>query len=153
MTEKIDKAEVIAGRLIRVKNNGRRVLTNAKYWYYALWVEDADGGNERCWLLTPSDVISGEHRANQNIEDLINVGEDKGEAIRFEHTKEKIGRIKHVYNKFKKHWKACDYYLAIVLEDYRCLLFTKKETNSFQLRASRNIEDIPPKNFWVDLFD
>lgn len=71
---KIDKKIVKAGRLIRVENTNIPKLSNAKREYYSLWVEDADGGNERCWFLTDKDIEKLEHRSQRNKEDWTKKG-------------------------------------------------------------------------------
>jgi hypothetical protein len=70
MTEKIDNVTVKAGRLIRVVNTLRKKFSNANKQYFSLYVEDADGKNERCLLLTERELKMMEYRASRNIEDL-----------------------------------------------------------------------------------
>lgn len=65
----IDKAKVKAGRLIRVHNTKRKKFSNASFKYNALWVEDANGSNERCWLLTDKEIERLEYRSKRNKED------------------------------------------------------------------------------------
>jgi hypothetical protein len=36
----------------------------------SVWVEDADGGNERCLLFTQNEIQVAEKRASNNLEDL-----------------------------------------------------------------------------------
>lgn len=76
MANLIDKVRVVAGRLIRVENTQRKQLaahsplrTGAEY-YYSVWVEDADGSNERCLLLTACELERIERRSRKNPEDL-----------------------------------------------------------------------------------
>jgi len=66
----LDEASVKMGRLIRVWNTERKAFTNAKTWYYAVQVEDADGSNERCLLFTQKELDRAEYRASKNQEDL-----------------------------------------------------------------------------------
>lgn len=66
----IDKVRVKTGRLIRVWNTERKKFSNAKPWYISVWVEDADGKNERCLLFTEKEILKAEHRASKNKEDL-----------------------------------------------------------------------------------
>jgi hypothetical protein len=66
----IDKVKVRAGRLIRVFNTIPK--HNSKPWYISIWVEDADGRNERCLLFTENEIKRAEDRANKNKEDLTN---------------------------------------------------------------------------------
>jgi hypothetical protein len=66
----IDKVKVKAGRLIKVFNS--KPKPNAKSWYVSIWVEDADGKNERCLLFTENEIKRAEERANKNREDLTN---------------------------------------------------------------------------------
>ncbi len=70
MTEKIDDVRVAAGRLIRVKNTQRPKFSNAKSEYLAVFVEDSNGGNERCLLFTDRELAVAERRAQRNPEDL-----------------------------------------------------------------------------------
>jgi hypothetical protein len=72
--KKIDDVRVVAGRLIRVVNQKRKKFSNAKKQYFALWVEDANGKNERCLLLTDREVAALEYRASRNREDLPKKG-------------------------------------------------------------------------------
>ena len=67
--KKITKAAVKAGRLIRVENTKRSKFSNANTEYTAVWVEDPDGENERCWFLTDKEIERIEHRSAQNKED------------------------------------------------------------------------------------
>lgn len=61
-----------AGRLIEVQNTDKQSSSN--YNYQAVWVEDADGGNERCLLFTDSQIQVAQDRANKNKEDLTKKG-------------------------------------------------------------------------------
>lgn len=64
----IDKVRIKAGRLIKVWNQKQK--PTAKPWYISVWVEDANGKNERCLLFTEHEIKRAEDRANKNIEDL-----------------------------------------------------------------------------------
>ena len=66
----LDDVTVKAGRIIRVWNKNRPRFSNADKMYFSVWVEDADGGNERCLLLTDSELARAEYRASRNKEDL-----------------------------------------------------------------------------------
>ena len=68
MANLIDKVKVKAGRLIRVWNTLRK--KNEKKGYVSVWVEDADGSNERCLLFTEKELERAEIRASKNLEDL-----------------------------------------------------------------------------------
>lgn len=68
MANLIDEVRVKAGRLIRVWNTLRK--KNEKKGYVAVWVEDADGSNERCLLFTEKELERAEVRASKNLEDL-----------------------------------------------------------------------------------
>ncbi|MFA5313442.1 MAG: hypothetical protein WC375_09045 [Methanomassiliicoccales archaeon] len=72
--QKIDKVKVVAGRLIKVVNTEKPVFSNANNQYFALWVENADGSNERCLLLSEKELARAEHRASKNPEDLPKKG-------------------------------------------------------------------------------
>jgi hypothetical protein len=66
----IDKVKIKAGRLIKVFNTEPK--PNSKPWYVSVWVEDANGKNERCLLFTENEIKHAEERANKNKEDLTN---------------------------------------------------------------------------------
>lgn len=68
MDNLIDKVRIKAGRLIRVWN--KEPKPNAKPKYISVWVEDADGKNERCLLFTQREIDVAEDRALKNEEDL-----------------------------------------------------------------------------------
>ena len=70
MASLIDKVKIKAGRLIKVWNTERKKFSNAKPWYISVWVEDADGKNERCLLFTENEIRKAEERAAKNEEDL-----------------------------------------------------------------------------------
>jgi hypothetical protein len=70
MSSVIDKVKVKAGRLIKVWNTKRPKFSNAKREYFSIWVEDANGSNERCLLFTDKEIERAEYRAQRNIEDL-----------------------------------------------------------------------------------
>ena len=70
--------------------------------------------------------------------------------------KVKQGKVITVTNKDRKFGANEEYY-AIWIEDIkkreRCLLFTQHQLLVAQNRASKNLEDIPKKGFWSNLFD
>ena len=70
MAKKIDKVGTVAGRLIRVENTQKPAFSNAKDEYISVWVEDADGRNERCLLFTERELKIAERRAEKNLHDL-----------------------------------------------------------------------------------
>jgi len=69
MAKLVDKVSIKNGRLVKVWNTLRKKFSNAKMIYFVIWVEDANGKNERCLLFTESEIARAEHRA-QNKEDL-----------------------------------------------------------------------------------
>lgn len=71
---KIDDVRVVAGRLIPVYNKQRLAFSNAKKKYMAVWVEDSNGKNERCLLLTDKELECAEYRAKKNPEDCPKKG-------------------------------------------------------------------------------
>ena len=70
MAQKLDDVAVKAGRLIRVFNTERKAFSHANPKYISIFVEDADGENERCLLFTESQIAVAEARAKRNPEDL-----------------------------------------------------------------------------------
>jgi hypothetical protein len=74
MANLIDKVKIKAGRLIKVWNTEKKKFSNAKPWYISVWVEDADGKNERCLLFTDQEILRAEIRASKNAEDLTSKG-------------------------------------------------------------------------------
>ena len=55
------------------------------------------------------------------------------------------------------NWKSCGCTQENWEEDNKkqekCLLFTEHQLTVAQDRASKNLEDIPKKGFWYNLFD
>ena len=72
MANLIDQVRVKAGRLIRVWNTLKK--KNENIGYIAVWVEDANGTNERCLLFTEKEILRAELRASKNVEDLTDKG-------------------------------------------------------------------------------
>jgi len=72
--EVISKASIKAGRLIRVWNTDRKKFSREARQYSAIWVEDANGKNERCWLLTDKDIERLDYRSERNREDWTKKG-------------------------------------------------------------------------------
>ena len=70
MAKLLDDVVVKAGRLIQVWNQNRPKFSNAAKVYWDVWVEDADGGNERCLQFTDAEIKRAEYRASRNPEDL-----------------------------------------------------------------------------------
>jgi len=70
MASLIDKVKIKAGRLVKVWNTEKKKFSNAKPWYVSVWVEDANGKNERCLLFTEAEIKRAEERASKNQEDL-----------------------------------------------------------------------------------
>jgi hypothetical protein len=72
MANLIDQVRVKAGRLIRVWNTLKK--KNENNGYVSVWVEDANGKNERCLLFTEKEIARAELRASKNVEDLTEKG-------------------------------------------------------------------------------
>ncbi len=72
MANLIDQVRVKAGRLIRVWNTRKK--KNENKGYVSVWVEDANGKNERCLLFTEKEIARAELRASKNVEDLTEKG-------------------------------------------------------------------------------
>ena len=70
MAKVIDSVRVKSGRLIRVYNTPKK--KNENDGYVSVWVEDANGKNERCLLFTEKEIERAESRSKKNIEDLTN---------------------------------------------------------------------------------
>lgn len=60
--------KVKQGRIIEVDNTERKF--GSALSYKAVWVEDANGKNERCLLFTDAEIEIAQNRADNNIEDL-----------------------------------------------------------------------------------
>ena len=70
MAKLVKTARVKLGRLVKVWNTQRKKFCNSKIKYFALWVEDCDGQNDRCLLFTQHELDKAEYRASRNPEDL-----------------------------------------------------------------------------------
>jgi hypothetical protein len=68
MANLIDKVKIKPGRLVRVYNTEKK--KNENDGYVSVWVEDANGKNERCLLFTEKEIQRAELRSTKNIEDL-----------------------------------------------------------------------------------
>jgi len=68
MANLIDKVKIKPGRLVRVYNTEKK--KNENNGYVSVWVEDANGKNERCLLFTEKEIQRAESRSAKNIEDL-----------------------------------------------------------------------------------
>lgn len=64
--------KIKAGRIVTVDNKNRKGNSNRKY--KAVWVEDANGKNERCLLFTEKELEKAEVRSKKNIEDWTKKG-------------------------------------------------------------------------------
>jgi hypothetical protein len=71
-------------------------------------------------------------------------------------SKVKQGKVITVTNKDRKFGANEEYY-AIWIKDNKkqekCLLFTGHQLTVAQDRAAKNLEDIPKKSFWSNLFN
>ena len=150
----ITKSTTVKGRLKIVYNRKRPKFSNAAKLYLALWLEDENGGNERCVLLTNHDIKSAEYRASKNPEDLLSKPTFLtlfGGAVK--------GRLYLVPNTLRKKFSNANMqYYAIWVEDDngendRCVLFTENQIKRAEVRAAKNPEDVPDKNFIIDLVD
>ncbi len=151
-----DEFKVRKGRILKVQNTDKPVLTNAKDFYYAIWLEDHKGKHEWCALLTEKQLQLGEHRAKRNPEDKLDWGFADDE-IRLECGFAVKGRLIKVYNKGKFGNQNAWYY-AVRVEDAdgsndRYLLSTQYEIDACRHRSANNIEDVPKKPFLIDLID
>lgn len=72
MANLIDKVKIKPGRLVRVYNTEKK--KNENDGYVSVWVEDANGKNERCLLFTDKEIEAAEKRAAANQEDLTSKG-------------------------------------------------------------------------------
>jgi len=70
MAKLLDDVTVKNGRLIQIWNDKRKKFSNANKVYWTVWVEDANGENERCLLFTDKEIERATHRAERNKEDL-----------------------------------------------------------------------------------
>lgn len=62
------KEKVRKGRLIKVENKNKKFGAND--FYFAVWVEDGNGKNERCVLFSENQIKVATERARKNKEDL-----------------------------------------------------------------------------------
>jgi hypothetical protein len=67
----LEDSKVKAGRLIKVWNTDRKKFSNEAKQYTAVYVEDANGKNERCWLLTDKEIERLNYRSERNKEDWL----------------------------------------------------------------------------------
>lgn len=144
-----------AGKIIVVENTQRPHFTNAKTKYYLVWVENADGKNERPLLLTNKELQRVLTRGSNNEEDLIST--TNSSAIVMTDASIVRGRLIPVWNSNRRYKSENVYYYAVLVEGIsvglKCLLFTGSELIKCGNRAQRNKEDIIQKGFLADLLD
>lgn len=132
MAQKINKMKVEAGAIIPVKNISRHPAADEKY--YAIWIEDFDGGNERCLLLTDREIVKLSLVSPCDIADkmkngrlyVINVGHGATNLVKLTNMSNQDGFVVTLRNS-----------ALIVGEE----------------RAKKNPEDVPQKGFFTDLLD
>ncbi len=56
------------GRVYKIQNTQKPKLTNAKDWYYGLYIEE-DNDEESFIMLTESELARAKYRASRNLED------------------------------------------------------------------------------------
>jgi hypothetical protein len=78
---KLDDGRVIPGRIIRVLNKAKPGVRgedeyedHTKNILHMVWVEDANGKNERCLAFTPETLKNAEDLAKANEEDIPKKG-------------------------------------------------------------------------------
>lgn len=78
---KLDDGRVIPGRIIRVLDKAKPGVIDTdgyedhtKNILHMVWVEDADGGNERALAFTPETLKQAEDLAKANEEDIPKKG-------------------------------------------------------------------------------
>jgi hypothetical protein len=141
--------KVLAGNLIKIKNKNKKKFSNAKDDYYAIWVEDANGKNERCLLFTDEELNRIRTRSSKNTEDHISLDS------KINSDKVVFSRLIPVKNKNRRPFSNT-HYLAIWIdgeETSKCFLMTENEIKKAEYRAFRNREDLTKKNWLTDLLD
>ena len=152
------KTKIKAGRLYLVKNVDKPHFSNAKSQYFALWVEDSNGKNERPLLITERELNIVETRSSNNPEDKFSLEDGIGTAVLLDDVKIVEGRFILVYNTNKKYCFENDYYYGVVIKDaigssIGCYLFTLCEIIKMENRAEKNPNTIPKKGWITDMFD
>jgi len=150
--------KIQAGCLYLVKNCDKRGFSNAKSQYYAIWIENDEGKEERALLMTARELGVIEQRSLNNPEDKLSYGRTAGTAIRLKEAKAVKGRFIPVYNKNKKYWMENNHYYGVLIQDpsgvdLGCYLFTQAEIKKMAKRATKNPNTVPSKSFLTDLFD
>ena len=126
-------AKIKMGTMKVVKNTNPR--PNASASYVALWVEDEDGGNERCLMFRKSEVEKFPEFAfpsSMGIEDRM-----------------KTGRLYRISS------GTTEFYTVKVVDgdDEKVVKLTDKKIDVAERLAESNKEDIPDRGFWNDLTD
>ncbi len=129
--------KIYLGKVVKVKN------TNPKFgsaeFYYALKIEDYNGGNERIVLLTEQEFYS------RPVFELW----DNGKSM-------KAGRLYDLTISFMKpQWKLIKITRPAEVKDQRevVIAVTQKMIEKWEERAKDNPEDLPKEKFWKNLLD
>lgn len=131
MSQIIDKdIKIKAGYLVKVENTEIPKFSNANKEYYACWVEDENGKNERCILFTEKEIngfsdVSLNRVLTFGRLEYIKIGNREGFVVKLNY--KNVGE-KNVF-------------------------ISKKVLLSADLRASKNQEDLTTKSFMTNLFD
>lgn len=131
MAEKIDDLKTVMGQMIMVKNQNKVATANDQY--VAIHVEDESGENERCLLFTEIELSDMEK---------IEMGLLKDKMVQ--------GRL------YSAKIDKRNTYLCLVknrLEKQIILRISPFQLSQAEVRASKNPEDLPKKDFLTDLMD
>lgn len=126
-----DNLKVVLGQLIRVKNLAKRPTENDVY--VSLQVEDEDGENERCILLSEQEAADMEKiNADILIKALV-----PGRFYKFTINRHRTNVIK------VKNFMGSEVILRM----------SDSQLARAERRAQRNKEDLTKKGFFTNLFD
>ena len=131
MAEIIDSnLKVVLGQLIRVKNLNK--LPTANQIYIALHVQDEDGENQRCLLMTEIECSDMQKVYSKFFDKMI-----YGRLYDF------LINKKHTFVVRVKNYNGQDRFFRI----------SKTQLFKFQKRAQKNLQDLPKKSYFTDLLD
>ena len=128
MAQVVGKMAVRAGYTIPVKNIDKKPTENKQY--VAIWVEDFNGGNERCILLTQKELARLSRVGICDLKDEM-----------------KRGRL------YRVGYRG-SYFIKVKIGDEDTVVRISKVTlKRAEERAEVNEEDIPKMGILIDLFD
>lgn len=121
--------KAVTGKLVKLENKNKKSIESE--FYYAIWVEDSLGKNERCLLFSQSDMSKIKQVKYCDFEKIMDLG--------------KLYRLGNADSYFIK--------ILDLEKNQKIVRLNKTIVCNGTERTKRNPEDVPTKGFIQDLLD